>query len=150
MSSVHSGFGEAKNDFASFDFRMACPTLWTPPDRHLTPSDPLSAPLGQALALWNKSLMDRAGQHSASVPADLAAEVLAGDADSSRAGKAQDISIQMLTLLRRQHRASSGHHRQASTSLLLTEHGWGQVVQRAKRRSMESQAPWALTKTQRQ
>ena len=64
------------------------PTLWTPPDRHLPPSNPLSASLGQVLALGNQTLMDRTCQHRDAVPADLVAEVLAGDADSARAGRA--------------------------------------------------------------
>ena len=54
------------------------PRLRTPPNRHLTPSNPLSASLGQVLALGNQSLMDRTGQHRDAVPADLVAEVLAG------------------------------------------------------------------------
>jgi len=47
---------------------IASPRLRTPPNRHLTPSDPLSAPLGQMLALGNQTLMDRTGQHRDAVP----------------------------------------------------------------------------------
>lgn len=126
------------------------PRLRTPPNRHLPPRNPLSAPLGQVLTLGDQTLMDRTGQHRDAVPADLVAEVLAGDADSVRAGRAQDIHIQVVPLLRRQHRASSGHRRQASTPVLFAECWWGQVAQRAKRRFMESQAPWAATKKQGQ
>jgi len=68
--------------------------------------------------------MDRTGEHRDAVPADLIAEVLAGDADGTRTGGTQDIHIQEVPLLSRdtrQDRASSGHHRQASTPVLLTE-----------------------------
>jgi len=37
------------------------------------------------LALGNQTLMDRTGQHRDAVPADLVAEVLAGDADGTGA-----------------------------------------------------------------
>jgi len=66
---------------------IASPRLWTPPNRHLTPSDPLIAPLGQMLALGNQTLMDRTGQHRDAVPADLVAEVLTGDADGTSKSK---------------------------------------------------------------
>ena len=58
------------------------PTLRTPPNRHLLPSDPLSAPLGQVLTLRYQTLMNRTGQQGDAVPADLVAEVLAGDTDA--------------------------------------------------------------------
>ena len=80
------------------------------------------------LALWNQTLMDRTGQHRDAVPADLVAEVLAGDEDSARASRTQDIHIQVVRLLRGGHRASSGHYRQASTPVLLAEWEWGQVL----------------------
>ena len=98
-------------------------TLRTPPNRHLPPSNPLRAPLGQMLALGNQTLMNRTSQHRDAVPADLVAEVLTGDADSARAGRAQDIHIQVVPLLRRGRRASSGHHKRASTPVLLAIHG---------------------------
>jgi len=66
------------------------PRLRTPPNRHLTPSNPLSAPLGQVLALGDQTLMDWTGQHRDAVSACLVAEVLAGDADGTRAGRTQD------------------------------------------------------------
>jgi len=100
------------------------PRLRTPPNRHLTPSNPLSAPLGQMLALGDQTLMDRTGQHRDTVPADLVAEVLAGDADGTRAGRTQDIHIQEAPVLSggtRQGRASSGHHRHASTTAIFTQ-----------------------------
>jgi hypothetical protein len=52
------------------------PRLWTPPNRHLPPSNPLTAPIGQMLALGNESLMNGAGQHRDAVPAHLVAKVL--------------------------------------------------------------------------
>jgi len=67
--------------------------------------------------------MDRTGQHRDAMPADLIAEVLTGDADGTRAGRTQDIHIQVVPILRRQHRASGGHHGQASTPVLATFSG---------------------------
>ena len=67
---------------------MACGLsghLRTPPNRPLPPSNPLSAPLGQVRTLRNQTLMDGTGQHRDAVPADLIAEVLAGDADGTAA-----------------------------------------------------------------
>jgi hypothetical protein len=48
----------------------------------LLPCHPLRTPLGQMLPLRNQTLMDGAGQQGHAVPADLVAEVLAGDADA--------------------------------------------------------------------
>jgi hypothetical protein len=45
--------------------------------------NPLSATLGQMLALGDQTLVDGAGQQGDAVPADLIAEVLASDADST-------------------------------------------------------------------
>jgi len=99
------------------------PTLRTPPNRHLPPSDPLSAPFGQMLTLGNQTLMDRTSQHRDAVPADLVAEVLTGDADGTGAGRTQDIHIQVVPLLSRdtrRDRAECGHKTDTSTSVLLT------------------------------
>ena len=52
------------------------------------------------LALGNQTLVDRTGEHGDAVPTDLVAEVLAGDADGTRAGRTQDIHIQVVPLLR--------------------------------------------------
>ena len=56
--------------------------FWTPPNRHLLPSNPLRASLGQVLALGNQTLMNRTGQQGDAVPADLVAEVLTGDTNA--------------------------------------------------------------------
>ena len=48
----------------------------------LLPCHPLRAPLGQVLTLRNQTLMNRTGQQGDAVPADLVAEVLAGDTDA--------------------------------------------------------------------
>ena len=64
------------------DTLKALPTLRTPPNRHLLPSNPLRAPLRQMLPLRNQTLMNRTGEQGDAVPADLVAEVLAGDADA--------------------------------------------------------------------
>ena len=54
----------------------------TPPPLDLLPSNPLRTPLGEVLSLRNQTLMNRTGQQGDAVPADLVAEVLAGDADA--------------------------------------------------------------------
>ena len=64
------------------DTLKALPTLRTPPNRHLLPSDPLRAPLGEVLALRNQTLVNRTGQQGDAVLADLVAEVLTGDTDA--------------------------------------------------------------------
>ena len=53
-----------------------------PPLPHLLPCHPLRAPLGQVLPLRNQTLVNRTGQQGDAVPADLIAEVLAGDTDA--------------------------------------------------------------------
>ena len=60
-------------------FQDASPRLRTPPLPNLPPRHPLSATLGQMLALGDQTLVDGAGQQGDAVPADLVAEVLAGD-----------------------------------------------------------------------
>jgi len=82
------------------------PRLRTPPNRHLTPSNPLSGPFGQMLTLGDQTHMDRTGQHRDAMPADLIAEVLTGDADGTRAGRTQDIHIQVVPPLSRGNRGS--------------------------------------------
>ena len=47
------------------------------------PRHPLRATPGQVLTLGNQTLMNGAGQQGDAVLADLVAEVLAGDADST-------------------------------------------------------------------
>ena len=76
------GFGLVIHAGVHVDTLKALPTLRTPPNRHLLPSDPLSAPLGQVLTLRYQTLMNRTGQQGDAVPADLVAEVLAGDTDA--------------------------------------------------------------------
>ena len=58
------------------------PTHRTPPNRHLPPSNPLRAPLGEVLTLRNQTLMNRTGQQGDAVPAHLITEVLTGDTDT--------------------------------------------------------------------
>jgi len=70
--------------------------------------------------------MDWTGEHRDAVPADLVAEVLTGHADGTRAGRTQDIRIQVVPPLSRGNRgdrASSGHSRQVSTPVLVTFSG---------------------------
>lgn len=93
----------------------------------------MTAPLGQVFALGDQTLMDRAGQHRDALVPDLVAEVLAGDAEGTRASRTQDIHIQVVPLLSRDtrgDRASSGHSRQTGTPVLLLEWWWGQVLLR--------------------
>jgi ribosomal protein L17 len=79
------------------------------------------------LALGNQTLVNRTGQHRDALVPDLVAEVLAGDADGTTAGRTQDIHIQVLPLLSGHHRASSGDQRRASTPALVGVTGAGQV-----------------------
>jgi hypothetical protein len=60
-------------------FQDDSPRLRAPPLPNFPPSDPLSAALGQMLALGDQTLVDGAGQQGDAVPADLVSEVLAGD-----------------------------------------------------------------------
>jgi hypothetical protein len=64
------------------DTLKALPTLRTPPNRYLLPSNPLRAPLGQVLPLRNQTLVNRTGQQGDAVPAHLVVEVLTGDTDA--------------------------------------------------------------------
>jgi hypothetical protein len=62
---------------------LPSPRLRTPPLLNLPQRHPLGTPLGQVLPLRDPTLMDRAGQQGDAVPADLVAEVLAGQADGT-------------------------------------------------------------------
>jgi hypothetical protein len=120
MLQIHCGASEISVS------KVHSPHLRPPPHPNLPPSDPLSAPLGQVLSLGNQTLMNGAGQHRDAVPTHLVAEVLAGDADSARAGKTQDIHIQVVPLLSRGARGdreSRGHRRRANAPVLLVM-GW--------------------------
>jgi hypothetical protein len=67
--------------------------------------------------------MNRAGEKSYTMPADLIAEVLTGDADRPRAGWFKDIPLKKLPFFsggRRWHRESRGHRTRADTPVLLT------------------------------
>jgi hypothetical protein len=64
------------------DTLKALPTLRTPPNRHLLPSNPLRAPLRQMLPLRNQTLMNGTGEQGDAVPSHLIAKVLTGDADA--------------------------------------------------------------------
>ena len=75
-------YGMVFEKVARADTLKALPTLRTPPNRHLLPCHPLRAPLGQVLSVGNQTLMNRTSEKSDAVPADLVAEVLAGDADA--------------------------------------------------------------------
>jgi hypothetical protein len=107
---------------------MVSPSLRTPPPLNLLPRHPLRAPLGQVLPLRNKTLMDWAGQQGDAVPADLMAEVLAGDADRPSTGGFEDIPLQVIPLLWMSQVTGNGHRRTASTPVLIAEACGGQVV----------------------
>jgi hypothetical protein len=67
--------------------------------------------------------MNRTGQQADAVPADLVAEVLAGDAGRPSAGWFKDIPLKELPFLSgssRWHRGSSRHRTEADTPVLLT------------------------------
>ena len=68
--------------FARADTLKALPTLRTPTNRRLLPCHPLRTPFCQVLPLRNQTLVNRTGEQGDAVPADLVAEVLAGDADA--------------------------------------------------------------------
>ena len=53
----------------------------TPPHSDLPPRHPSRTPPSQVLSLRDESLVDRAGEQSGAVPADLIEEVLASHAD---------------------------------------------------------------------
>jgi hypothetical protein len=86
--------------------------------------------------------VNRTGEHGDAVPADLVAEVLAGDADGTRASRTQDIHIQVVPLLRGQERASSNHHEQASTPVLV-RNAWR--VKRCVFQALENKAVTGFT-----
>ena len=83
------------------------------------------------LPLRNQTLVNRAGQQGDSVPADLVAEVLTGDADAGGTGWFEDIPLKELPLFSgsgRWHGADSRHHWRAGTPVLVAV-GWrGQGV----------------------
>jgi hypothetical protein len=72
--------------------------------------------------------MDGTGQQSDAVPADLVAEVLAGDADGTGGRRLQDAPLQVIPLLWVGQGGRGGHRGQAGTSVLLAAMGWGRGV----------------------
>ena len=90
---------------------------------NLLPWNPLSAPLGQMFPLRNQTLVNRTGQQGDAVPADLVAEVLAGDSEGTGTGWLQDIPVQVIPLFCVGQRISGGHISTASTPVLFTERG---------------------------
>lgn len=70
------------------------------------------------LALGNQALMNWTGQQGRAVPADLVAEVLAGDADGTGAGGLEDIPFQVVPLFRGDG-GSGGHGTGDDTPVLL-------------------------------
>jgi hypothetical protein len=101
----------------------ASPRFRTPPPLNLLPRHPLRAALGQVLTLRNQTLMNRTGQQGDAVPADLVAEVLAGDADGTGAGRFEDIPLQVIPLFWVGQDTGSGHRRSAGTPVLLLNGG---------------------------
>jgi len=71
--------------------------------------------------LGNQTLMNRVGQHRDAVPADLVAEVLAGDADGTGATSGQDIPLQTVPLFRKHPSASSDNNCWPNISALSKE-----------------------------
>jgi hypothetical protein len=63
--------------------------------------------------------MNGAGEQGDAVPADLVAEVLAGDADRPRAGWFQDIPLQVIPLLWVGQVTGNGHRSKARTPVLV-------------------------------
>jgi hypothetical protein len=79
----------------------------------------MSTPLGQVLTLGNETLMNRAGEQGDAVPADLVAEVLAGDADRPSAGWFENIPLQVIPLFWVVQSGSGGHSSKARTPVLV-------------------------------
>jgi hypothetical protein len=67
--------------------------------------------------------MNRAGQQGDAVPADLVAEVLAGDADRPCAGWFEDIPLQVIPLFWMGQVTGNGHKSTASTPVLVATTG---------------------------
>ena len=76
----------------------------------------------------DQTLMEGAGEQGHAVPADLVAEVLAGDADRPRAGWFEDIPLQVVPLFWVGQVTGNDHRRTASTPVLATAMGGGQAV----------------------
>jgi hypothetical protein len=72
--------------------------------------------------------MDGAGQQGDAVPADLVAEVLAGDADRPSTGGFKDIPLQVIPLFWVGQVTGNGHRSTASTPVLVAKMGGGQSV----------------------
>ncbi len=71
------------------------------------------------LPLGNQTLVNRAGQQGDAVPTDLVAEVLAGDADGTRAGRFEDIPLQVIPLFWVGQVTGNGHTSKARTPVLV-------------------------------
>jgi hypothetical protein len=67
--------------------------------------------------------MDGAGEQGHAVPADLVAKVLAGDTDRPRAGRFQDIPLQVIPLLWACQVTGNGHSSKARTPVLVAMGG---------------------------
>ncbi len=67
--------------------------------------------------------MNGAGEQGDAVPADLVAEVLAGDADRPCAGWFEDIPLQVIPLLWMSQVTGNGHRSAASTPVPVTVMG---------------------------
>jgi hypothetical protein len=68
--------------------------------------------------------MNGAGEQGDAVPADLVAEVLAGDADRTRAGWFEDIPFQVIPLFWVGQGGRGGHSGKARTPVLVTVGWW--------------------------
>ena len=95
------------------------PNLRAPSLPNLPPCHPLGTPLSEVLTLGNLTLVNRAGEQGDAMPADFIAEVLAGDADGTRTGRAQNINIHVVPLLSRDRSRRGSHHSKARTSVLI-------------------------------
>ena len=70
--------------------------------------------------------MDGASQHRDAVLAYLVTDVPAGDADGTRAGRTQDIDVQVVPPLSRVIDTGDDHRDKASAPVLGAVMGWGQ------------------------
>jgi hypothetical protein len=75
------------------------------------------------LAVGNQALVNGTGQQGDAVPADLEAEVLAGDAGRTSTGWFEDIPLQVIPLFWVGQASGKGHRRTASAPVLVAATG---------------------------
>lgn len=90
-----------------------------------------------------QTLANRKNQQGDALPADIIAEVLAGDADHSRTGRSQDIGFQVVPLLNG-FKKFSMDQRMESTPALVSYYLEVVTAQRATNVSMQGIITWVI------